>query len=368
MEPLTKQDILLVKSLKNRKYTDNTMDSKSTPQERAAFKNVRYKLRDLAASFAHKYGASYGPFQSDYTNRNPLTRGGTLNHVWSVIYKGAPNKQYAAQISFVINTSEECMDVGFYFGRASSHNKSSEEKKRLEDNLRRMSCNLSDAIGLNPIVYHAYSSLIDFGFNTYYEDKTVFMDDWLNKIRQMPQCCKIIAKIKPDKHGIVSYELIDLYVNQVLFLMLYIDHQDNMKMPPQTPEQRARKMVRLAEIGWAGELFVLEQERKRLRNLKLLTQNYPKQVSLESDIYGYDILSRDDAGNDMYIEVKTTTRIEGDPEANRFYLSANEYQVFSANKTQYKLYRVYDIEGTPTLKTFNIDDLTLTPNGYIVNC
>ena len=45
MEPLTKQDILLVKSLKNRKYTNNTMNSKPTPQEQVAFKNVRYKPR-----------------------------------------------------------------------------------------------------------------------------------------------------------------------------------------------------------------------------------------------------------------------------------------------------------------------------------
>ena len=229
MESLTMQDILLVKNLKDRKYANNTMSSNSSQQEREEFKKVRYKLRDIAASFAHKYEVSYGPFKSDYTHGNPLTRGGTLNNVWSVIYKGAPNKQYAAQISFVINTYEECIDVGFYFGRASSHSKSSEEKKSLEDNLRKMSCHLAEVIKDNPIVNQAYNSLIDCGFDTYCGEDRVFMDKWINDIGQFPQRCKVIAKVRPDDSGNVSCELLDFYVRQVLFLMLCVDHKCNIR-------------------------------------------------------------------------------------------------------------------------------------------
>ena len=80
--------------------------------------------------------------------------------------------------------------------------------------------------------------------------------------------------------------------------------------------------------GFKGELFVLEQERKKLQDQNLLVKNYPRHVSIESDIYGYDILSKDEVGNDIYIEVKTTTKREGDFKADMFYLSNNEYQMF----------------------------------------
>ena len=53
---------------------------------------------------------------------NAIAIGGTnFKRVWSGIFKGAENKQYAAQISFVMNPNEACLDVGFYFGRASGH-------------------------------------------------------------------------------------------------------------------------------------------------------------------------------------------------------------------------------------------------------
>ena len=139
-------------------------------------------------------------------------------------------------------------------------------------------------------------------------------------------------------------------------------------IPPKTLKQRVEQIERMAEIGFKGELFVLEQERKKLQDQNLLVKNYPRHVSIESDIYGYDILSKDEVGNDIYIEVKTTTKREGDFKADMFYLSNNEYQMFLKNKKQYKLYRVYDIEGSPNFREFNIDDLKLTPDGYIVNC
>ena len=142
----------------------------------------------------------------------------------------------------------------------------------------------------------------------------------------------------------------------------------NITIPPKTLKQRVEQIERMAEIGFKGELFVLEQERKKLQDQNLLVKNYHIHVSRESDFYGYDILSKDEVGNDIYIELKSTTKREGDFKADMFYLSNNEYQMFLKNKKQYKLYRVYDIEGSPNFREFNIDDLKLTPDGYIVNC
>ena len=367
MEALNKKDILLIKELEARNYTKNSMTSNSTEEEMKQFRIIKDKLKDIANYFSNKYNNDYGSFQSDYAKGNPLTRHGTLNRVWTVIYKGALNKQYAAQISFVINTKEECLDVGFYFGRASSHNKSKEEKKQLEDNLRNISSHLSDTILSSKYLLYTYNSLNDLGFITYYDNNQISMKEWLNVIKTFPQKCQIIAKLSPDNAGIISNSVIDLCVKQVLFLMLDIDSKSNFTIPPQTPEQRAKKAERLAEIGIRGELFIMEQERKKLSTLNFSNKNYPKHVSMESDFYGYDILSKDENENDIYIEVKTTMKRKKDYEANTFFMSQHEYTVYSKNKEKYKLYRVYDIYNNPEYEEVNLETMKVDPNGYIVS-
>jgi hypothetical protein len=59
---------------------------------------------------------------------------------------------------------------------------------------------------------------------------------------------------------------------------------------------------------------------------------------LENDTAGYDILSYDDAGDKIFVEVKTT---HGSIDAD-FFISASELAFARAHSAQYRLYRLYD--------------------------
>jgi hypothetical protein len=75
-------------------------------------------------------------------------------------------------------------------------------------------------------------------------------------------------------------------------------------------------------IGDRGELIVLQSEIDKLNacSKRQLVKNI-KHISKENDFAGYDILSYDEFGNEIYIEVKSTRAKRG--QAN-FYLTANE--------------------------------------------
>jgi len=91
-------------------------------------------------------------------------------------------------------------------------------------------------------------------------------------------------------------------------------------------------------IGDLGEIWVIEREKE-----KLLQANKPKladkvkHVAKEKgDGLGYDILSYDNNGNKLYIEVKTT---KGNANST-FYITRNELEKSKIEKEFYRLYRV----------------------------
>ena len=89
-----------------------------------------------------------------------------------------------------------------------------------------------------------------------------------------------------------------------------------------------------------------------------------KWVAQKDDSKGYDILSFDEDGNELFIEVKTTNRGEKTP----FYLSTNELAFSEKNASKYRLYRVYDFIKAPKLRiiTGNIGLLNPQPMSYVV--
>lgn len=87
---------------------------------------------------------------------------------------------------------------------------------------------------------------------------------------------------------------------------------------------------------------------------------------MESDSFVYDILSLDEQGKEIFIEVKTTTCKKDDWGAKNFFLSSHEFVFYKHHKTQYKLYRVYDIENTPYYEELNIEEMEVIPDGYIM--
>lgn len=94
------------------------------------------------------------------------------------------------------------------------------------------------------------------------------------------------------------------------------------------------------DLGLIGEKLVLEFELKKLKSLGLGEHaNRVKHVAAVDDSAGYDILSFDEYGKEIYIEVKTTTKPIGTP----FYISMNEVEVSKEKGDQYWIYRVYSL-------------------------
>jgi len=112
-----------------------------------------------------------------------------------------------------------------------------------------------------------------------------------------------------------------------------------------------------AEIGIKGEEFIIAKEKEKL----LHTDYYNKimHISKTNDSAGYDILSYEIDGSELYIEVKTT-----DKNHDFFYLTQNERAKaveLQKNGKKYLIYRVINIMSEPTY--FIIEDISV---GFII--
>lgn len=120
-----------------------------------------------------------------------------------------------------------------------------------------------------------------------------------------------------------------------------------------------------SRLGDAGEQWVLAYEKNRLlaSGRKDLAKKV-EWVAQKDDSKGYDILSFDENGDELFIEVKTTNGNVQTP----FYLLALEMAVSSSFASKYRLYRVYDFLKAPKLRVIigNIGLLNPQPTNYIV--
>jgi len=94
-------------------------------------------------------------------------------------------------------------------------------------------------------------------------------------------------------------------------------------------------------IGDLGELLVLQHEQEKLNSLGIKKQPEHKSNS-EGDGLGYDILSYNEQGKEIFIEVKTTTRNYNTP----FFITRNELVRSKQDSDKYFLYRLYDFDDT----------------------
>ena len=107
--------------------------------------------------------------------------------------------------------------------------------------------------------------------------------------------------------------------------------------------------------GTFGEILVFNDEVDRLADLGV--KKDVEHVALtKGDGLGYDIQSYDDKGNELFIEVKTTTvnKVDG------FYLTPKELEVCKDNKENYRLYRVYNLnmnDGTYNVEVYTGEEL-----------
>lgn len=123
------------------------------------------------------------------------------------------------------------------------------------------------------------------------------------------------------------------------------------------------------EIGDAGEAFVYQLERNKVKKYRLGKDKKVRMVSkLDGDGLGYDILSYDEHGEAMYIEVKTTVG----PENGTIFITANELEMSEKYSAQYHLYRVYDfdsvnMEGKLSVRRGSLKPLCISAQTYKVS-
>jgi hypothetical protein len=105
--------------------------------------------------------------------------------------------------------------------------------------------------------------------------------------------------------------------------------------------------ARNRSLGQAGEDFVVRFERWRLGSMGAgqLAEKVEPVAQSRGDGLGYDVLSFQADGRELFIEVKTTAFGEMTP----FFVSANEARFARDNETQFRLYRLFDFRAAPRL-------------------
>jgi hypothetical protein len=152
-------------------------------------------------------------------------------------------------------------------------------------------------------------------------------------------------------------------------------------VPPPALDLSAAKTARLTQLirkfdpverdhrnralGRAGEEFVLDVERSRLRQagLSRLAENIRWVANDEGDGAGYDILSFGLSGRERQIEVKTTNGVATTP----FFLSHNEIETAKVRMDTWRLYRVHEFAKAPRIFEMSppLDDkLALHPDTW----
>lgn len=367
--PFTIAELNSIVDFSQRAFTGNTFLSNATLPEKEVLTAVNRKLRIWSEHIAHLYGNSHGPFEVGFPTGNPIQYNSTrIKTLWSGVFKGNANKQYAAQISIVVNPNSPCLDVGFYFGAAASHDLGKVERQAQESILQQLALSLAATVGRQPELQGLYHELFQFEFLPHANGQVVSEGEWLQAISNRPAGCSIKASVRPDQSGEVTYRSVDSYLSQLMFLMLGVSagHTASVSIPPLTPQQWARQAERRAMIGFAGEKHIMRVETDKLAGHKALSQKYPRHVALESSHYGYDVLSYDPQGNhELYIEVKTTAQVKRPGVRDLFFMSTNEYECYLKNKGKFRLYRVYNVEGQPTHVVVDLDNLAPSPNGFV---
>lgn len=127
---------------------------------------------------------------------------------------------------------------------------------------------------------------------------------------------------------------------------------------------KARKDKKIGDIG---EKYILKYEKEKL--IAINKEELSKKVihiSAElGDSEGYDILSYNENGDKIFIEVKSTI----DNKQDQFFISANELEFANNHVDNYYIYRLYDINRSPKLTIYTYNDLKqlkLIPTQYFV--
>jgi hypothetical protein len=116
--------------------------------------------------------------------------------------------------------------------------------------------------------------------------------------------------------------------------------------------ERDRENKRIGELG---ELLVMQYENEKLKKLGI--KKKPVHVSKsKGDGLGYDILSYNEDGEEILIEVKTTVQGVSMP----FYITKNELIRSKRDSTKFFLYRVYDYDDQKNTGKYSVIEGSLS--------
>lgn len=148
----------------------------------------------------------------------------------------------------------------------------------------------------------------------------------------------IVRHIKPqdESNRLESNE----FINPVSINTKEVSNKDNdIDFTPRNTNH-IQNNIENKRSGDLGEIWVVKQEKLKLENAQ--KPNLAKQIKHiaqdKGDGLGYDILSFDEDGTQIYIEVKTT---KGNANST-FYITRNELEKSKIEKENYRLYRVYN--------------------------
>lgn len=369
-ETVTQSDIDLVKRPSDLHYPGSSLKQVVDNYDIKALDKIREKFKFIAEAINETFGKTYGPLNVQNSTRNPVGKNKKLRRIWCCVFKGNVKKQYSAQIMVGIDPIIGAVDIGFSFGMASSRTDEIVKLRLLEDGLKRLGEILHYTIGTDSSILGQLNDLLDLGFKCYVRGNLVSLLAWIENLLIDPTSSAITIKLPSEANGMVDDELMKYYIGACIPLISifpYLTRSTSMGQTfvprTRTPEERAKEAERKTIIGIEGEKIALDYEKKKLAKLKLVNKGYPQHVAAISDSYHYDILSLDEVGK-IYIEVKTTARQLGDPLAEIAYMSAAEYYFFKNHPNTYRIYRVYDIFGNPTLIEVNTNDIAFETDGY----
>ncbi|MFK0163928.1 DUF3883 domain-containing protein [Rhizobium sp. NPDC090279] len=119
----------------------------------------------------------------------------------------------------------------------------------------------------------------------------------------------------------------------------------------------AERDAKNRDLGRAGEEFVISVERARLANEGLghLVADVSWIARDIGDGLGYDVISFDENGEEIFIEVKTTRGGENTP----FFITENERMTAIRKGGRYRLYRVFQFSRRPKIYVIHgpLDDV-----------
>jgi len=205
-------------------------------------------------------------------------------------------------------------------------------------------------IDLNRLDHYNWNSLIE------------FTQDYLYKYAALYDELELIATNKnveqiPNEYALIEVDIPDKTKS-------YLNKERNFKG---RKTDWGKKQAVSSKLGLLGEELVLHIEKKKLEELGLIDKVEKVQKKLDGE--GYDILSFDEMGNEIFIEVKTTKGNWDEP----FYLSVNEKVFCEQNIDKYKIYRLYNYDHISKSAQYykilgpQLLDFDLNPTNYEVS-